>query len=543
MAKFLVLVDTPSIHKFVFGTDKLAEIAGASGLLDYLNRTQTPEILKPLSPTTIYCNGGKGLFVTDASEEEIKIALQNLQNLYLKETKGGAHVVCSYVPYTEPSGYQEALYLAHQVLEENRAHRATTFVSPHSAFMKECESCGQNPAEEFDAKKEQWICPVCTSKRAMHKEQQIQRIWRELLEYLRAKQDIIEEARWYDLRPKNFEEIAECYGSGCIGLVYADGNAMGKILRELDSPDVTRLFSKAVDDAIREACFQALSQLCYVSEKQKLYGDILLLGGDDLVVAVPAENAVKFALAVAQNFQTLTREAIAAACRNNRDVAFFFSGAREIVRQQGLTLGVGVVIGKAGQPFHMLLGQAEELLHSAKRGAAAKVEELVQAAQKKGMTKDAAVPLTPTYIDFHDATQSVFSTVAAVRKFYWMKTLPGQTRWWLTMRPYHIDDLQKLCQHAENLKKKDWPNSKLSELQSACFETPRKLYHTLISMLSRVKPEQHQALLDALQEFHHADLLSFFLARQSGTPSAGEEQSLMLVDLLELASYLEKETV
>ena len=37
MTRFLVQIDTPGIKQFIFGTDALAEIRGASALLDRLN--------------------------------------------------------------------------------------------------------------------------------------------------------------------------------------------------------------------------------------------------------------------------------------------------------------------------------------------------------------------------------------------------------------------------------------------------------------------------------------------------------------------------
>ena len=41
MPRFLVVIDTPGIKQFVFGTDPLAEVRGASALLDRLNRRDT----------------------------------------------------------------------------------------------------------------------------------------------------------------------------------------------------------------------------------------------------------------------------------------------------------------------------------------------------------------------------------------------------------------------------------------------------------------------------------------------------------------------
>ena len=111
--------------------------------------------------------------------------------------------------------------------------------------------------------------------------------------------------------------------SGYIGLVYADGNAMGKIIKALDSPATYRQFSRIVDESIREACFTALNQVCEseinnVGEALKnrkpfesLPADILLLGGDDLLVALPADRALDFALKVTETFQALTQAKIA----------------------------------------------------------------------------------------------------------------------------------------------------------------------------------------------------------------------------------------
>jgi len=45
MQRFLVVIDTPGIKQFVFGTDALAEIRGGSALLDRLNRIETEDHL------------------------------------------------------------------------------------------------------------------------------------------------------------------------------------------------------------------------------------------------------------------------------------------------------------------------------------------------------------------------------------------------------------------------------------------------------------------------------------------------------------------
>lgn len=46
MERFLLITDTTGIKQFVFGTDALAEVRGASALLDRLNRVETERILR-----------------------------------------------------------------------------------------------------------------------------------------------------------------------------------------------------------------------------------------------------------------------------------------------------------------------------------------------------------------------------------------------------------------------------------------------------------------------------------------------------------------
>ena len=46
MAKFIVAIETVKIKEFLFSTNKLKVIRGASYLLDYLNQVEVQKILK-----------------------------------------------------------------------------------------------------------------------------------------------------------------------------------------------------------------------------------------------------------------------------------------------------------------------------------------------------------------------------------------------------------------------------------------------------------------------------------------------------------------
>jgi hypothetical protein len=84
----LVAFDTDHIKEYVFGTDRLKEIRGASSLLDRLNRREMEEVARNngIRITSIYTNGGAGLFAVDSSRaEKFKLLVQQM---YRERSKG-----------------------------------------------------------------------------------------------------------------------------------------------------------------------------------------------------------------------------------------------------------------------------------------------------------------------------------------------------------------------------------------------------------------------------------------------------------------------
>lgn len=86
----LIAIDTDHIKGYVFATDTLKEIRGASSLLDRLNRDVMPELAKSYGGVKIYANGGSGLFLID-SANAVKFGMQ-LQHEYRRMTAGGASI-------------------------------------------------------------------------------------------------------------------------------------------------------------------------------------------------------------------------------------------------------------------------------------------------------------------------------------------------------------------------------------------------------------------------------------------------------------------
>src|SRR5438094_7390130 len=90
--RFLVALDTNHIKQYVFATDKLKEIRGASSILDALNRRAMIHLAQEGGAETIYANGGSGQFLINGDEETARKFGQRIQQAYRERTGGGASI-------------------------------------------------------------------------------------------------------------------------------------------------------------------------------------------------------------------------------------------------------------------------------------------------------------------------------------------------------------------------------------------------------------------------------------------------------------------
>jgi hypothetical protein len=217
-------------------------------------------------------------------------------------------------------------------------------------FLKRCESCAREPADEPrrvpGRDVDRWIGPACLRKHEMHG--QLQRA-------IKAKPGdgpchavfglptpleirvVTERLRGAKL-PADFQELA---GQDDLALVVADGNGLGDWFEELEIDQVERL-SAAVDAALRRA-LDAATDAAFPGEKSPSL-QVLICGGDDLVVALPARRGLRFAKQLLESF-TVTS-----------------------LREPGRTAGIaaGLLFAKPSFPFRQTHDLAASLLGRAK---------------------------------------------------------------------------------------------------------------------------------------------------------------------------------
>lgn len=97
MAKFIVAIETVKIKEFLFSTNKLKVIRGASYLLDYLNQVEVPKIIKKDNRVEekdiIYVGAGNAKFFVekddkDEAEKIVKEIIKEVKDKYEIEAPG-----------------------------------------------------------------------------------------------------------------------------------------------------------------------------------------------------------------------------------------------------------------------------------------------------------------------------------------------------------------------------------------------------------------------------------------------------------------------
>ncbi|OQX24712.1 MAG: hypothetical protein BWK80_19430 [Desulfobacteraceae bacterium IS3] len=496
---YILVIDVPGIKEYVFGTDRLVEIRGASALLDDLNRRKTEIFLKrKLGESNVECvfsAGGAGQFVITAQEDSLKACVKELKGFFVRESKGGLRLLCGWAEFSEEN-YSDCLDQAHfRLKKEKEENPLIPCTQLHAGYIRECDSCsGMASRSNSYGDEERFLCDICVEKVEYGKKRGL---WREFAEYCEKKGIKAE-------RPKDFKEVGErCLArKDYTALVYADGNAMGKLVKAIKTKEQFKTFSEAVDQSVREACHEALPA------EGKIPADILLLGGDDLMVYMSADTAFPFALDAARKFEEKTKEKFASEP--------FFS---RLLGGKGLTISLGIAYGKSHTPFSIMFSQSEELLKSSKKAGSQDTN--------KGEY------YAPAYIDFHISSSYNQIKVSDSRKTHLHLYEPSAVK--LYQKPYSLPDAQAILEHARNLINADIPGTRLKRLGYAPFMG--KINGTLECLklyIGTRKKEQRAVIRDALDRFG-----CLFPWREiKNEKREAVEVTTVLTDLIELAGFI-----
>lgn len=253
MSRALLALDTDRIKDYVFATGVLRDIRGASAILDDLNRNQMERLVLHAAPAaaTVYAHGGSGLFVVNSNHAEA--ARLAVQRRYLEATESASvsSAVAELPEMVAPAEDVHVLWrqLAYRLRAAKDRNPTAAELTAH-ALLQPCEACGlrYSTARWSGPEGEQRLCGSCNRKRKRDDRIRTQDIPRWLREPGLAAGD--DAPLWHRLisslrragyplvaglsRPEDFDTLAAASRpEGYMGLIYADGDGIGRELEQL----------------------------------------------------------------------------------------------------------------------------------------------------------------------------------------------------------------------------------------------------------------------------------------------------------------------
>ena len=156
MSRYIMTVETVKIKDFLFSTNKLRIIRGASYLLDYLNQIVVPEILKNngvKKEDIIYIGAGNAKFFVDSEDTAKKIAEEVKRVYKIKAPNSKIVASCAETEYKvggDNSKNKSKIWENIDELAKNTAtEKSKGFPMMNLDFIgvEKCELCGRNSAQ------------------------------------------------------------------------------------------------------------------------------------------------------------------------------------------------------------------------------------------------------------------------------------------------------------------------------------------------------------------------------------------------------------
>lgn len=500
--RVLLKLDSDSIHEYVFSTGKLKQIQGASKLIDDLIFNLLPHKMEADQDKEIIIQGGGNLLVEYSfsdtiSDDMIAKRMDEHVNMlcdYYEQETCGATITGAWVEYQQEEYFSTALEELNQKITWKKGIPSSPSLLPGGSYLKRCESCGKETCYRFDSASNRFLCFNCVnketksekSKEALSKEKSKQvsnsgtkrwpECWPEYAANDWYKMDVEE---YYRRLPASFEDLVkdEKEGEKWLGLIYFDGNGMGETVSAIKQKEKLKQFSCKVDEALNRSVVDTLSSLFSYSEiGKKAPFNVLMLGGDDLVLLIKPKKACQAAEQIIDKFEKYTAK-------------YGFP----------LTASAGIVFFHYKYPIAKVIHAGKELLKNAKRHACEKnIKKMMAGRELPGSTVDFTLLGDPGSENPEVYRKKLRQRVTACSQ--------GVEQPYLFCRPYEVSAFRELLEKIKNLKNKDaklkdakLSASRLNRLRQGVLAGRAKaMYTTLHAIVHGTSSQLRKNLKDSL---------------------------------------------
>lgn len=271
---------------------------------------------------------------------------------------------------------------------------------------------------------------------------------------------------------RSLREIASASNpSGFVAYIYADGNNMGGYIRQkIKTPQDYRLFSEDIFTATEKSVYKALAQYLHPyrytpdakssrTNEEAVWihpFEIITIGGDDVLLIVPANKALEISKAIGDEFEEhlwRTGRYSLEPTAPNLLAHRYTTGNIPPASKCLLSMSTGVLITAQDTPIYYADKLVSQLLKSAKKYA----KELKKDHKYYGGTVDFLVMKAVTMIS---------SNIKEFREQGLIKNKDGESKLKLYASPYTLYELGGLLETAKAFKQAEFPRSQLYQIRS-----------------------------------------------------------------------------
>jgi CRISPR-associated protein Cmr2 len=313
------------------------------------------------------------------------------------------------------------------------------------------------------------------------------------------KNDINQKSKITEAR--NVEEIANS-SNNFLSFIYADGNNMGGYIQKIKTPGEYRQFSEDIFEATEQSVYYALANNLHPHELKDLQKtehqsrngtfvhpfEIITVGGDDVLILVPANKALAIAKDIGEKFEEILaskgRYKIPESDKLEKPERspHRYRPEEAVTRDTQLSTSMGVLTIAYDSPIYYANKLANQLLKSAKKRAKHLKKKDVQ---YFGGTVDILTLKSVTMIS---------SNIEEFRKEG--LTIESQQKLQLYATPYTLHEIGGLIKTIQTFQEVGFPRSQLYQIRSLLEQGKRTAILNYRYFAVRLKK---QALRDQLK--------------------------------------------
>lgn len=384
MAKYLYGASIQGIQEYIYATNDLQEIIGASEIIDSLGRNlkdkkkddgeifgMFDELKQNGLVEQILLNAAGNFRAIVNGEENLKKIVYNLPKKIMQNAYG-ITVSQATAPYN--GDYETASKILEQRLKTQR-NRPSLPLDMSINFMLLAPKTARAVYKIKNKKDEKILLDISSAqKREAHTR------WFNK----RREKDKEDKKDVQFIELKEFSQILN--DKNKLAIIHADGNGLGILVKNLvevvkknnDTGAIAR-FSESLDKATKNAFAKAKEKTKAALGKNSLKIKELILSGDDMTAVCDADIALEFTKNFIEEFENQTDN-------KKPDI------------EQKLTMCAGIAYCNEKFPFHYAVALAEELCAAAKKHS------------KSKYVKDQEKDIAPSCLMFHNIQSSNFQS-------------------------------------------------------------------------------------------------------------------------------------